>query len=105
VFAVASEGAGRPAGRVLAAPGRDVPTTMTGARWGIVSGSSYAAAHISGLMAVLSELKPQMPLAQLRDSLVASPTSIDLCATMTRISGRCSCGCGKSTAAHYARSP
>lgn len=105
VFAVASEGGARPAARVLAAPGRDIPTTMTGARWGVVSGSSYAAAHISGMMAVLSELKPRMPLAQLRDSLVVNAASIDLCATMTRITGKCTCACTTNAAAQYARSP
>lgn len=116
VFAVASEGAmpqaGAQAGQVLAAPGRDVPTTMTGARWGMVSGSSYAAAHVSGMMAVLSELKPRLPLADLRGSLApggASAASIDFCATVTRITGKCTCGCPSSntttSAASYARSP
>jgi subtilisin family serine protease len=105
VFAVAAQGEARAAGRILAAPGRDVPTTMTGARWGVVSGSSYSAAHISGMMAMLSELKPHLPLGQLRDSLVVNAASIDLCATMTRITGKCTCACTTNAAAQYARSP
>lgn len=115
VFAVAAQGGVPRTGPVLAAPGRDVPTTMTGARWGMVSGSSYAAAHVSGMMAVLSELKPRMPLTELRDALVthaATATSgagIDLCATVTRVTGKCTCACSPanttSSAANYARSP
>jgi hypothetical protein len=116
VFAVAAEGAvpqgGPQSGSLLAAPGRDVPTTLTGARYGMVSGSSYAAAHVSGMMAVLSELKPRLPLAQLRGSLVpdgAVASGIDFCATVTRITGKCTCGCAPSTttnsAANFARSP
>lgn len=129
VFAVLSEGApqsgspsGKTAGHLLAAPGRDVPTTLPGARYGMVSGASYAAAHVSGMMAVLSELKPRLPLAALRASLVpaqhgAVATSIDFCATVTRITGKCPCGCAPSTtpaimtdsasgsAAHFLRTP
>nr|WP_229507016.1 S8 family serine peptidase [Pseudoduganella rivuli] len=109
VFAVAAEGAMPHAGNVLAAPGRDIPTTMTGARWGMVSGSSYAAAHVSGMMAVLSELKPRMPLTELRDSLVTGATSLDLCATVTRFTGKCTCGCTpantSTSAANYVRTP
>jgi hypothetical protein len=109
VFAVAAEGAVPKVEHILAAPGRDVPTTMTGARWGMVSGSSYAAAHVSGMMAVLSELKPRMPLTELRDSLVTGATSLDLCATVTRFTGKCTCGCTpantSTSAANYVRTP
>ena len=41
----------------LAAPGRDVPTTLSGSRWATVSGASYAAAHVSGLLALMIELR------------------------------------------------
>lgn len=110
VFAVAAQGAMPPAApaQLLAAPGRDVPTTVTGARWGMVSGSSYAAAHVSGMMAVLTELKPRMPLAELRDSLVTmntnagatAATGVDFCATLARITGKCTCGCSTTTNAN-----
>jgi hypothetical protein len=40
---------------VYTAPGRDVPTTQPGGRWSLVDGSSYAAAHVSGLVALLRE--------------------------------------------------
>ncbi len=40
---------------VVAAPGSDVPTTEPGGHWAFVNGSSYAAAHVSGLFALLRE--------------------------------------------------
>lgn len=111
VFAVAPDGAMPPAGgRTLLAPGRDIPTTMPGGRWGLVAGSSYAAAHVSGMLALLEELRPQLPAARLRDSIVlneGSPplTGIDLCATISRISGKCSCACQPSSSSRFAHSP
>ena len=35
--------------------GRDVPTTEPGGRWFLVNGSSYSAAHVSGLMALIRQ--------------------------------------------------
>ena len=40
---------------VISAPGRDIPTTQAGGRWNLVNGSSFAAAHVSGLMALIRE--------------------------------------------------
>ena len=42
-------------GNVYVAPGRGVPTTEPGGRWFIVNGSSFAAAHVSGLVALMRE--------------------------------------------------
>ncbi len=97
VFAVSANdtGARAPGVNVLSAPGRDIPTSAPGARWGMVSGSSYSAAHISGMMAVLSELRPGMTLPQVRANLVqqSNPAGIDFCATVTRLTGKCTCVC------------
>lgn len=41
---------------VYNAPGRDVPTTEPGGRWHLVSGNSYAAAHLSGLLALARQI-------------------------------------------------
>ena len=46
--------------------------TMPGARWGMVSGSSYAAAHVSGMLALIGELKPQLSGERLHDGIVRS---------------------------------
>lgn len=50
VIAVSQEGA--MIGRGYAAPGLDIPTTQPGGGWHFVSGSSYSAAHVSGLLAL-----------------------------------------------------
>jgi len=91
VVAVAAEHA--PPGALLA-PGRDVPTPVPGTRWQLVSGSSYAAAHVSGLYALLRELRgnagARLPAAVI---VLEAGGSIDTCATLSRASGVCVCGC------------
>lgn len=42
-------------GKGYAAPGRDIPTTQPGGRFSFVTGSSYSAAHVSGLLALSYE--------------------------------------------------
>ncbi len=110
VFAVAADDAPRHGAQCLLAPGRDVPTTMPGARWGMVSGSSYAAAHVSGMLALLGEIKPQLSAQRLHEGIVRSSgpaplTGIDLCATIMRITGKCSCACPNPSSDNLARSP
>jgi len=100
VIAVAQAGAaGAPPG-ALRAPGLDVPTCVPGARWGLVSGSSYAAAHVSGLAALLVQLRPGATPAQLRSELGegAAPHteqagSMSACAALERAAGACVCLC------------
>ncbi|WP_338763364.1 S8 family serine peptidase [Massilia sp. METH4] len=88
---------------ILRAPGRDVPATVPGARWTFVSGSSFAAAHVAGLAALLAELKPGERPAGLRRALAptAAPNTatIDACATIARVTGACACSCMPATAA------
>jgi len=110
VFAVAADDTPRHGAQCLQAPGRDVPTTMPGARWGMVSGSSYAAAHVSGMLALIGELKPQLSGERLHEGIVRSSgpaplTGIDLCATIMRITGKCSCACPNPSTDNLARSP
>ncbi|HXY05316.1 MAG TPA: S8 family serine peptidase [Burkholderiaceae bacterium] len=84
------------------APGRDIPTTLPGARWGFVSGSSFAAAHVSGLVALLLELSPALDPEQVRGALSSQQRSvngsqrspigrIDACAALGRVAGRRVC--------------
>jgi len=79
VIPVAAEAAGPEPAGVYAAPGRDVPTTTPDGRWGLVSGSSFAAAHVSGLIALLRERRPggAPTLAVSRAS-----GAVDACATL-----------------------
>jgi len=94
VVAVAEESPPPPAG-IFGAPGRDVPTTQPGGRWFLVNGSSYAAAHVSGLFALLRE---RTQLTQSGASLVTLPpgSAIDACATLLRASGPCNCACSRA---------
>jgi subtilisin family serine protease len=88
----------------LAAPGRDVPTTRPGARWGVVSGASFATAEVSGMVALLLELQPQARTDRV-DSLLRgqaeskvdvsfpAPATIDACRSVSVAAGRCVCDC------------
>ena len=91
----------------LRAPGRDVPTTTVGRSWGFVSGASYAAASVSGVVALLLERHPGMPVAQVRRALAGvegggdaqgQPVVVDACAAVARTTNICVCGC--SVAGH-----
>jgi hypothetical protein len=98
VIAVAEQGASAASG-VLLAPGRDIPAAAPGARWRFVSGSSYAAAHVAGLAALVAELRPGAPPGQIRASIVtaaqdnALASAVDACATIARLAAACACRC------------
>ena len=76
--------------QVYTAPGQDVPTTEPGGRWFLVNGSSFAAAHVSGLFALMRQRKPDahVVVAGYRNG------TINACATVARLSGACDCSCG-----------
>jgi hypothetical protein len=108
VLAVAEQEADGNAGSFLRAPGRSIPTAAPGAGWQVVSGSSYATAHVSGLIALLQEVQPgSRPMrisADLRSGaggVVATRDrlgTIDACATIERAAGTCVCSCPTSYA-------
>lgn len=75
---------GEPA--VYIAPGIDVPTTEPNGKWAMVSGSSFAAAHVSGLVALLHQLAGAKALAAGSSGLMGPPGPIDACATLARVS-------------------
>ena len=86
----------------LAAPGRDVPTTLSGSRWATVSGASYAAAHVSGLLALMMRaapaLRPGWPKLAASDLVVGADGRVDACASLGRAGARCVCACGATPA-------
>jgi subtilisin family serine protease len=79
---------------VYTAPGRDVPTTEPGGRWFLVNGSSFAAAHVSGLLALMRERRRSGAAVLVTER--ARGGSIDACATLLRVAGGCDCSCGSS---------
>jgi hypothetical protein len=108
VFGVARTGDRHPpSAALLYAPGTDIPSCMPGARWGMVSGSSYAAAHVTGLLALLAEVQPRANAQALRRTLAAQPATIpvnipgaapvagtiDACAALARAVDSCVCLC------------
>lgn len=77
---------------VYTAPGRDVPTTEPGGRWFLVNGSSFAAAHVSGLVALVRQRRrsPDVTLVSAR----TDGGAINACATVWKAAGGCECSCG-----------
>lgn len=106
VLAVAGEqGRQVPPGALLA-PDRAIPATTSGGGWSLVSGSSFAAAQVSGLVALLRELAPTAGPAQVRAALAPGlelglaarrPEPIDACAAVVRVTQRCACDCSASS--------
>lgn len=98
VVAVASDAPGRLRDGVFTAPGRGIPATTPGARWQIVDGSSFAAAQVSGLMALMrSRRGSAAPL-----TLVAARNgagAIDSCASLLAVAPGCNCTCSTQIAA------
>ncbi len=97
VIAVIDESTGATPSGTWVAPGRDVPTTIPTSRWSTVSGASYAAAHVSGLLALMIDLHARSGRAgaPLASELVARPDGrLDACASLTRAGAACACACG-----------
>ncbi len=89
--APASAGPAGPAGpAVLAAPGRDILTLVPGGAYDFASGSSLAAAHVSGALALLRALSPGLPAATAQRWLSAVP--INVCAALQQLRPAALCG-------------
>lgn len=93
VIGVARHGDRHPApAALLYAPGTDIPTCAPGAGWGLVSGSSYAAAHVAGLAALLAQKKPG------GGGRALAAGNIDACAALSRVTDACVCQCTPTAA-------
>ncbi|HEV2219794.1 MAG TPA: hypothetical protein VGV08_04455, partial [Casimicrobiaceae bacterium] len=99
---------------MVLAPGRDVPATLPGKRWGLVSGSSFAAAEVTGLVALLLDIAPDQDPQRIREDLHASETTapkrrrdatIDACAALAKAGAACTCNCSPSRRGSVAPSP
>lgn len=93
VIAVSDRSLPAPLSGVYTAPGQDVPTTRSGGRWYLVNGSSYAAAHVSGLVALLRERAASKRGSPSFVSARAGGGAINACATLIRAAKPCDCSC------------
>ena len=96
VVAVVDENGGATPAGMVAAPGTDVPSTLPGSRWGVVSGASYAAAHVSGLLALMIDAQARRhgPSSSPQSKIVVgSDGRIDSCASLGRAGAACVCNC------------
>ena len=105
VIAVVDDGP--PLSTAIVAPGTDVPTTLPGSRWATVTGSSYAAAQVSGLLALVLELRPGAAASPSNAADVIALRAdrhVDACASIARAAQRCVCDCEQAAAAGSAGS-
>ncbi|KGQ18254.1 Subtilisin-like serine protease protein [Lysobacter dokdonensis DS-58] len=88
--------------RTFLAPADALPTTTLDGGWGLVNGTSFAAAQVSGLIALLRDAAPKLRGPAVRDALAgtaalgsvpARPLPIDACAAFARAGPGCACGC------------
>jgi subtilisin family serine protease len=61
---------------VLSAPGTDILTTQPGGGYDFTSGSSMAAAHVSGIVALLLALSPNLDARTVHDLLLSSSKNV-----------------------------
>jgi hypothetical protein len=75
VIVVRVSGASSAPSGVLSAPGNDILTTQPGGGYDFTSGSSMAAAHVSGIAALLLSLSPKLDARAVRQLLLQSSKS------------------------------
>jgi subtilisin family serine protease len=80
----------------VGAPSADILSTVPHGSYDFFSGSSLAAAQVSGVVALLLERQPQLTPAQLADLLRRtsrhhSPAQIDACAALASALGQGGC--------------
>lgn len=95
VIAVADQSLQNLPANVYGAPARDIPTTEPGGKWYLVNGTSYAVAHVSGLVALVRERRSGAPLLLVR----SASGRIDACATLLKTTRACDCDCRIAQAA------
>jgi len=82
----------------LVGPAVDVLSTAPGGGYDFFSGSSFAAAHVAGVVALLLERKPGLTPAEVRQLLVGTATGtatrLDPCGAMSRLERRPVCAGG-----------
>jgi hypothetical protein len=94
VVVATDHGPGTSARGFYMAPGRDILTTTPGG-WGLVTGSSFAAAHLTGLLALVRSVG-QTGSDGASHLVLAGLSTVDSCATLASAARRCVCSCTSS---------
>lgn len=87
---------------VLAAPGDEILTTAPGARYAFLTGNSLAAAHTTGVVALLKERQPELDAERIAAILSATTTykpgsaSINACRAVARVAGASPCAAAEA---------
>jgi subtilisin family serine protease len=82
----------------LAAPADEVLTTTPGAGYAFLTGNSLAAAHATGVVALLMERQPDLDAERIAAILTSTTTygpgsaSINACRAVARVAGSANCG-------------
>jgi hypothetical protein len=99
VVAVAVEDDSRLPSHAILAPGRDVLTTVPAGGWGLFSGPSFAAAHVTGIAALLIEARPSLTGEEIRTVLMrhgrhapaGGGARLDACAALASVARFAGC--------------
>jgi subtilisin family serine protease len=106
VVAVVDETSGAAPPGLVAAPGTDIPATLPGSRWATVSGASYAAAHVSGLLALMLEAQASANAPRtsvVRALVMRTGGRVDACASVLRAGATLVCASAADLAAAITR--
>ena len=100
VIAVGAAGTAIAVNGEVLAPGEHVLTTTLSGSWGFLSGSSFAAAQVSGIAALLLERSPKLRPAEislvLREHVYQTGSErsvVDACAALASVSAGLDCAC------------
>jgi len=94
--------------------GDGVPAPMPGGGWAVVAGSSFAAAQLSGLVALVRQHAPRLENARMRALLATSAmprastgdaVDVDACAVLSQLDAGCVCNCAIASATMGAPHP
>lgn len=86
LVAAMAEPRGAASSGTLSAPGREVLTLVPGGSYGYSSGSSIAAAHVSGAVALLRSIRPQLGAAEAAKLLGVGTADFNLCSAARALS-------------------
>ncbi|WP_137913884.1 S8 family serine peptidase [Rudaea sp. 3F27F6] len=105
-----SDRAGAASASILYVPGADVPAPAPGGRWNFVTGASFAAAQIAGVIALVREVSPAPAMRQSAAWVRFPPSSpdgaagyVDACATLQRSVPSLNCASARAGTARVSR--